>query len=1297
VLVCQEIAVSDIPKLGETNDAEPPHDRLDAGLAIAFGSGALPASADWKLFEGPGAVIGPCKLLQQIGEGGMGVVYMAEQQEPVRRKVAFKIIKPGMDSAQVIARFEAERQALAMMDHQNIAKVFDAGTTTGDPGCIRAGRPYFVMELVHGVPITTFCDENQLTPRERLELFVPVCQAIQHAHQKGIIHRDIKPSNVLVTLYDDKPVPKVIDFGVAKAIEQRLTEKTLFTQFGVLVGTFEYMSPEQAEMNALGVDTPSDIYSLGVLLYELLTGTTPLERERLGEAALSELVRLIKEEEPPRPSVRLSSSNTLPKIAAARKTEPARLPMLVRGEIDWIVMKCLEKNRSRRYDTANSLARDVERYLHDEPVEACPPSAGYRLRKFVRKHRMPLIVAAAFGMLLVAGVVVSTWQAVRARRAESDAVLQRDLTDKEAIHARTEKKEADKARQAAEEQRAAAEAGEYAGRINLAQQAWGNGNLLRVRKLLEETAAYPHRGFEWYYLQRLCHLELQTLIGHHAAVTFVSWSPDGTRLATASWDRTAKVWEVAGGRELLTLQGHTSGVYFVSWSPDGQRLATGSMDGTAKVWEAVSGRELFTLKGHTDMVCSVVWSPDGLRLATGSMDRTAKVWDAASGRELFTLHGHTQGVKDVAWSPAGKRLATASFDGTAKVWEVAGWRELFTLQSHVGGVWSASWSPDSKRLATGGFGDGTAKVWEAASGRELLTLKAQPMNNLCVSWSPDGQRLATGSGGGTAKVWEAANGRELLSLKSHASSVSWSPDSKRLATASYSGMAKIWEAAAGRELVSLEQKSPVASVGWSPDGKRLLTGCFERTAKVLDAASGRELLTLQGHTDSVRSVACSRDGRRLATGSADGTAKVWDAASGREICSLQGHESMVASLSWSPNDQRLATGSMDGTAKVWEVSSSRELFTLAGHKNAVVSVSWSRDGQFLATASADGTARLWEGASGRETACLEHPSAVLAVSWSPDGQWLATGSRDGTAKVWEVPTGRELLTLRGHTEWVNSVSWSPDGRRLATGSDDRTAKVWDLAALSANSATGRELLTLQGHTGSVWSVSWSPDGQRLATASEDGTIKVWEAAAAESVHEWAEQERAVAELLAREAVGGPLARGFIHNWLLLAPIPLGRGDRGAKGLQLQQLPDEARLQPRHGERVQVGAQSLVWHEIHSPVAVFDFNTTLGRTTEWSVAYLVCYLVSDRARNDLSLQVSSDDQAKVYLNGLKVYAFPFTRGVGGLDPPIPVALRQGRNVLVFKVVNEEGAWQGCLRLVDSEGRPAKGIHVRLTLE
>jgi serine/threonine protein kinase len=355
----------------------------------------------------------------------------------------------------VIDGVEVERQALALMDHQNIAKVFDAGTT-------HSGRPYFVMELVHGVPITQYCADNHLTPRERLALFVPVCQAIQHAHQKGIIHRDVKPTNVLVTMYDDKPVPKVIDFGVAKAVQQRLTDKTLFTQFGALVGTFEYMSPEQAELNAFGVDPRSDIYALGVLLYELLTGTTPLERTRLRAAALDEMVRLIREEEAPRPSVWLSSSNNLPKIAAARKTEPAQLSKLVRGEIDWIVMKCLEKDRSRRYDAASGLAKDIKRYLTDEPVEACPPSARYRLRKFARKYKKALATATAFAVLLVAGMVLSTLLAVWAMSEKREANRQRIASEEAKQEAGQARDEADKQRDAADQQRDAARLTAYA-------------------------------------------------------------------------------------------------------------------------------------------------------------------------------------------------------------------------------------------------------------------------------------------------------------------------------------------------------------------------------------------------------------------------------------------------------------------------------------------------------------------------------------------------------------------------------------------------------------------------------------------------------------------------------------------------------------------------------------------------------------------------------------------------------------------------------------------------------------------
>jgi serine/threonine protein kinase len=360
-------------------------------------------TVDQPITESPGTVIGPYKLLEQVGEGGMGTVWMAEQTEPIQRRVAVKVIKAGMDSKQVLARFEAERQALALMDHPNIARVLDAGYTgvrsqesgvrgqqqgglTPDPCRLTPdlGRPYFVMELVKGTPITKYCDDKRLSVRERLELFSDVCRAVQHAHQKGIIHRDLKPSNILIAPFDGKPVVKVIDFGVAKATGQRLTDATLFTGFGAVVGTPQYMSPEQAETNNQDIDTRSDIYSLGVLLYELLTGSTPLTKKRVKEAALLEVLRVIREEEPPRPSTRLSSTEELPSVAAQRHTEPAKLTRLVRGELDWIVMKALEKDRNRRYETANAFAADVQRYLNDEPVLACPPSVWYQFRKFVR-------------------------------------------------------------------------------------------------------------------------------------------------------------------------------------------------------------------------------------------------------------------------------------------------------------------------------------------------------------------------------------------------------------------------------------------------------------------------------------------------------------------------------------------------------------------------------------------------------------------------------------------------------------------------------------------------------------------------------------------------------------------------------------------------------------------------------------------------------------------------------------------------------------------------------------------------
>ena len=611
------------------------------------------------------------------------------------------------------------------------------------------------MELVRGIKITDYCDQNNLATRARLDLFVQVCHALQHAHQKGIIHRDIKPSNILVSLHDGVPVPVVIDFGIAKATEQKLTDKTLFTAFEQFIGTPAYTSPEQAEMSRLDIDTRSDIYALGVLLYELLTGKTPFDATTLISAGLEEMRRIIREQEPLRPSTRLSVmvQGELTTTAQRRQADSPKLISLLRGDLDWIVMKCLEKDRTRRYDSANGLAQDIERHLKNEPVLACPPSTAYKARKFIRRNQVMVGAGAAVVAALVLGIVVSTWLAVRATRAEraqGRLRLSAVANEQKAVAA-----QANEAAQGREAQRHL-----YAAKLNLAQQAWEQNNVGQAERLLEETATYPDRGFEWYYWQRQTHQALKTLRGHMEYVSSVAFSPDGQRIVTGSFDQTAKVWEAGSGRGLLTIKGNGARIWSVAFSPDGWRIVTGGADGTAKVWEAASGRELLRLKGHSAMIVSVAFSPDGQRVVTGSLDQTAKVWDIANGKELLTLKGHSYDLLFVAFTPDGQRIVTGSGDNTVKVWEAANGRELVTMKGH-GAAIRVAVSPDGQRIVTSDT-DGTAKVREAASGRELLTLKGHRAMIVSVAFSPDGQRIVTGSYDRTAKVWNVATGRDLV-------------------------------------------------------------------------------------------------------------------------------------------------------------------------------------------------------------------------------------------------------------------------------------------------------------------------------------------------------------------------------------------------------------------------------------------------------------------------------------------------------------------------------------------------------
>ncbi|MFO1502089.1 MAG: serine/threonine-protein kinase [Verrucomicrobiota bacterium] len=578
--------------------------------------------------EKSGDLIGRYRLRERLGEGGCGLVYVAEQIQPVRRRVAIKVIKLGMDTKAVVARFEAERQALAMMDHPHIARVLDAGTT-------EAGRPYFVMELVHGIRITDYCDQTNLTTQERVNLFVKVCHGVQHAHQKGIIHRDIKPSNILVTLHDGIPVPKVIDFGIAKAIEGRLGDATVYTHLHQFIGTPAYMSPEQAEMSGLDIDTRSDIYSLGVLLYELLVGSPPFDANELIAAGLEVMRKTIREREPVRPSSLLANlcENEQTTAAKRRGANAHGLIHLLSGDLDWIVMKCLEKDRTRRYETANDLAADLKRYLDNETVLARPPSPIYRCQKLLRRHGLAVGATGGVALALIAGTLVSTWQARQASKARQSAIFARQQESS--------------ARQAADRNQQRAERGElavrrslYASDMKLAMQAWDAGEINRARDLLLAHVPAPNqedlRGFDWRLLWGLCRPDESIVLPFESSI----------------WDGLAL-------------------------SANGKLVAMGGPNGRLQLWDLHQQRAVGQLRGHALQVCCLAFSPDGRVLASGSGGLFApnqagelKLWNLESRTLITNLFGHSLCINDVGFSYDARFLATAGADQTI-LWEMA--------------------------------------------------------------------------------------------------------------------------------------------------------------------------------------------------------------------------------------------------------------------------------------------------------------------------------------------------------------------------------------------------------------------------------------------------------------------------------------------------------------------------------------------------------------------------------------------------------------------------------------------------
>jgi len=1081
----------------------------DKGSGGTIRVGAPPA-------ELPGTVIGRYKLLQQIGEGGMGVVYMAEQTEPVVRKVALKIIKLGMDTRNVIARFEAERQALALMDHPNIAKVLDAGATDG-------GRPYFVMELVRGVPITEYCDKNKLSTKERLALFIPVCQAIQHAHQKGVIHRDIKPSNVMVTLHDGKPIPMVIDFGIAKATNQRLTEKTLFTNYAQMIGTPAYMSPEQAEMSGLDVDTRTDVYSLGVLLYELLTGTTPFASKELLSLGYGEMQRVIAEIEPPKPSTRLSTMEHQERtvVAKNRSIEISALAKVFKGDLDWIVMKAIEKDRSHRYETVNGLALDVERHLKTEPVIARPASAAYRLQKLIRRNKLAFAASAAIAVVLLLGAALSTWQAVRATRAEGLQYSLREQAQANELKAQqaqaNEKKDrqnAENARTAEAAQRRRAEAQAYASDMNLVQQALSANNLGRAREALDRHIPQPGqkdlRGWEWRWLWKQCRGDASSELLHGTNQIFALVpSPDGRLLAVQEgFEATTLVVmdisDLTAPRETARFAGGVNPVFSSRGSLLAYTTTTNIMETNVQSRVHLWNSETRDERGEifVDGECQgLAFSSDGQKLVTwmsaraaGTFNDQLVLWQVPEGKKIAAYpvrHSPFDGQR-FAVSPD---LSLAAIPGkTLQIIDLSVGKECWTIMDSNLFFCCATFSPDGKILAVSEGRTGTSiRLYDAATGKELGSrLKDHRVVVSGLVFWPDGKTLASSSFDQTIRLWDVSDpahvqpsGKPLRGHTSSITALALLPNSQTLVSGSWGGSLLLHDTTEIRNTKTCVVLPGVRQWQFAADGSSVLT--LDKKGQVAQW-QGNEFETKLPlfEEKNVTGAEFSDDGRLLAVGSSNGTVELYDLAKRTHLRRFGDYKEPIGWDMCLPGGTNLLLATVDRPLVVhqWDLISFQETQTW---RDVSGPSCISPDGRWFFTCGYDGGCLLREITTGREQRPTLEIQDPRSASISPDGKFLAVASQQGYVRLWDMATLRPEATLGSFLIGAHSVAFSPDGTRLAAGGDaDEAIKIWDVDSR-------QELLTLAAPTGVFWTPKFSRDGNVLVSLQQDGLLHLWRA------------------------------------------------------------------------------------------------------------------------------------------------------------------------------------------------------------